>query len=106
MQPDFIATLYYRTTEEKGRATAAKSGYRPTVKFPFDKMMTTGIQTFVGKELVYPGESIDAIISILSFEHFYNRLDVGMEFIFAEGQRIIGTGVIKEILNQNLKIKK
>lgn len=105
MQPDFIATLKYKTTEAGGRRTPAKSGYRPAVKFPFDKMTTSGIQTFVGKELVYPGESIDAVISILSFEYFYDRLDVGMEFIFMDGTVIIGTGIIIEILNQDLKIR-
>lgn len=105
MEQDFIATLKYRATEEGGRETVAKSGYRPTLKFSFDKMLTSGIQTFIDNEQVYPGESVDAFIKILAVPHFQGRLEEGMEFIFTEGDRIIGTGVIKEILNKELKIK-
>ncbi|RWX01571.1 ADP-ribosylglycohydrolase family protein [Flavobacterium cerinum] len=102
---DFIAVLKYKTTEEGGRETAAKSGYRPAVKFSFDKMLTSGIQTFIDKEQIYPGESVEAYMKILSAPHFYGRLEERMEFIFTEGDHIIGTGVIKEILNQYLKVK-
>lgn len=102
---DFIATLYYKTFEEGGRTTAAKSGYRPAVKFPFDEMLTTGIQTFIGKEKVFPGDSVEAEIGIIAAPHFKGRLKEGMIFTFSEGHRIIGTGVIKQILNQDLKIK-
>jgi translation elongation factor EF-Tu-like GTPase len=53
--PDFVATLIYRTTEEGGRRTPAKSGYRPQVKFDFVEMQTSGQQVFMDKEWVYPG---------------------------------------------------
>jgi translation elongation factor EF-Tu-like GTPase len=105
MQPDFIATLQYRNSEEGGRRTATISGYRPTVKFSFDEMLTGSIQTFIGKELVHPGESIEAEIVIIATTYFKGRLSEGMNFIFTEGQIIIGTGVIKKILNRDLKIK-
>lgn len=103
---DFKAGLKYKTTEEGGRETITKSGYRPTLKFNFDEMLTSGIQTFIDKEQVYPGESVDAYIKILSAPHFYGRLEEGMEFIFTEGDRTIGTGVIKEVINRQLNILK
>lgn len=102
---DFKASLKYKTIEEGGRETAVKSGYRPTLKFNFDEMLTSGIQTFIDKEQVHPGESVDAYIKILSEPHFYGRLEEGIGFVFTEGDRTIGTGVIKEILNQHLKVK-
>lgn len=102
---DFIATLKYRTMEEGGRKTPARSGYRPGLKFPFSEMQTSGHQTFIGKEFVMPGESVDAEIKILGVEHFAGSLYEGLVFDFKEGERIIGTGKITSILNEKLKSK-
>lgn len=100
---DFIATLTYNTTEQGGRKTAAKTGYRPQVKFDFDEMQTSGQQTFIERELVFPGDTVDAEIKILSADYFANRLTEKMQFEFREGPRIIGTGIIKYIINERLK---
>ena len=103
IEPDFIAILKYRTAEEGGRKTAAITGYRPDIKFPFDKMLTCGFQTFIGQEKVYPGESVKAEIKINASEYFKGQLYENLEFDFREGQHIIGTGKILEIINPNLK---
>jgi len=103
---DFIATLYYRTFEEGGRSRPALTGYRPEVKFDFDPMITCGIQSFLDQEEVYPGCIVEAMINIIAVPHFKGRLEEGMEFTFSEGPRIVGTGIIKEILNKELKINK
>ncbi|WP_426483971.1 hypothetical protein [Flavobacterium sp. 2] len=99
----FIALLEYKSTEEGGRKTAASSGYRPHIKFPFDEYMTSGIQLFIDTEFVLPGESVSAIIRILSTEYFEGKLYEGLEFVFCEGSRTIGTGKITEIINPKLK---
>lgn len=99
---DFIADLKYLTTEEGGRKTPVFSGYRPQVKFDFDEMQTSGQQTFLNKDTVYPGDTVEATIRIISVEHFANTLTEGMKFEFKEGSRIIGTGIITEILNDKL----
>ena len=100
---DFIAILKYRTTDEGGRKTPAFSSYRPQIKFPFSEMQTSGQQTFLNKDIVYPGDEVEAEIAILSVEFFENQLTEGMDFEFREGSRIIGTGKIKEIINERLK---
>jgi len=100
---DFIAVLKYRTTEEGGRKTPAYSGYRPQVKFSFQKIQTSGQQTFINKKIVYPGEIVEAEIKIISVEIFKNCLEEGMNFEFREGDRIIGTGQIIKILNEKLR---
>ncbi len=100
---DFIATLTYRTAEQGGRKTAAKSGYRPQVKFDFEQMQTTGQQTFIERELVFPGDTVDAEIKLLAVDYFVNTLTEGMEFEFREGGTIIGTGKIKHIVNEKLR---
>jgi len=103
IETDFIAILNYRTTEDGGRKTAAHSGYRPAIKFPFDEMLTSGIQLFIGQEKVLPGESVKAEIKIIATEYFKGRLFEELEFDFREGPNIIGTGKILEIRNPILK---
>jgi len=103
LNPDFIAILKYRTAEEGGRDKPAFSGYRPHIKFPFSNYLTSGQQKFIDKEIVYPGDTVKAAIVILATDVFANTLEVGMPFEFAEGSRIIGTGEIIEIVNENLR---
>ncbi|TSJ40441.1 hypothetical protein FO440_11835 [Mucilaginibacter corticis] len=103
-QPDFIAELTYRTNEQGGRSTSALSGYRPHIKFAFSEYQTTGQQKFLNKEIVYPGESVSAEISILSVDFFKHKLKKYLEFEFREGSRVIGTGRIIDILNPDLLV--
>lgn len=100
---DFVAELKYRTTEQGGRSTPAFSKYRPQIKFDFDEMQTSGEQIFIDKDEVFPGESVKAKIRILGVDFFRNRLEEGMEFEFLEGSRIIGTGKILIILNEEFR---
>jgi len=100
---DFIAELTYLPTEEGGRKSPAKSGYRPHVKFDFDDMHTSGQQTFIDKEWVSPGEDVKAKIKILASDHFTHSLSEGMKFRFWEGAHLIGTGEIKYIVNSKLE---
>jgi len=100
---DFIAKLKYKTTEEGGRRTPAKSGYRPQVKFDFTEMQTSGMQTFIDKEIVFPGETVEAKIKILSPHYYAGYLTEGMKFEFREGVTIIGVGEIKYIVNDKLE---
>ena len=100
---DFIAEIYYKLPIEGGRSTPAASGYRPTIKFPFDKMYTSGAQKFIDVDKVYPGQKVKAGIKIVSTAYFAGRLYEGLEFIFTEGTTVIGTGIIIEIINSSLK---
>lgn len=100
---DFIAELHYRTSAEGGRSAPAKSGYRPAVKFDFDEMQTSGQQIFIAKDTVFPGDTVEAKIKILAADYFAGCLTEGMAFDFREGPRVIGTGIIKQIINDKLE---
>lgn len=102
---DFLADLKYLDTSEGGRKTPAFSKYRPQIKFDFDDMQTSGEQTFIDKAVVNPGEQVEASIRIIAVDHFKNRLQEGMAFEFREASRIIGTGVIVQLLNEKLRKK-
>lgn len=103
MTVDFIAELRYLTGEQGGRSMPARSGFRPQLKFDFTEMQTSGNQTFLEKDIVYPGDSVTAEIKIISVEYFAHKLTENMKFDFREGSKIIGTGVIKKIINEKLR---
>ncbi|MEC3877058.1 EF-Tu C-terminal domain-related protein [Chryseobacterium salviniae] len=100
---DFIAYLKYRTTDEGGRMTPAQSGYRPQVRFDFEKSTSSGRQVVINKDLVFPGEYIETQITLMSPYLFENKLYVGLKFEFIEGAKIIGMGEILKIKNEKLK---
>jgi hypothetical protein len=101
--PDFIADLKYLPTDKGGRKGFAASGYRPHVRFPFSKNMTSGEQIFWDKDVVFPGDTVRAQIRILDHKTFKNALHEGIEFEFCEGANVVGTGTIVEVINQELK---
>jgi len=100
---DFIATLTYLTPEQGGRKTPVFSGYRPQVKFEFAEMQTSGQQTFIDRQIVYPGDTVEAEIKIISVDYFAGQIKEKMSFEFREGSTVIGTGQIKHILNDKLR---
>ena len=103
LKPDYVAILKYKTLKERGRNTPAISGYRPDIKVPIDPMLTCGVQNFIDKENVFPGKNVKAEINIIASEYFKGQLFVGLEFDFIEGRNIIGTAIIAEIINSDLK---
>jgi translation elongation factor EF-Tu-like GTPase len=102
IQPHFIAQLKYLSPEEGGRITNAHSGYRPTIKFPFYFGMFSGIQNFIGSDFVSPGQTINAEITLLNTEYFIGKLYEGLNFDFFEGARLIGHGIILELIHPEL----
>ena len=100
---DFTAILKYRTFDEGGRSTPAKSGYRPELSFDFEKITTSGRQIFIDKEWVCPGDTVEAEITMLSPQFYEQKLYEGLEFKFVEGSKTIGTGKILRIKNEKLK---
>jgi len=102
-EADFIAILTFLTVEDGGRKTPVISNYRPQIKFDFDEMQTSGQQTFLDKETVYPGDTVKAAIRIIGVDYFAHCLIENMTFDFREASKIIGTGIITSILNDSLK---
>jgi translation elongation factor EF-Tu-like GTPase len=103
-KPDFIAILHYKTTEEGGRQSYALSKYRPLIEFPGLLPFTSGEQIFLDKEIVNPGDTVKAEITILSVDSFNEKLYVGQKFRFCEEpRRTLGNGEIIEIVNKDLQ---
>ena len=101
---DFIAELQFLTTEQGGRKNPVASGYRPHIEFEgYADYITSGQQTYLGQDMVVPGETVLAEISILSKDYFQHKLSENMSFKFCEGPHTMGYGKIIEIVNKNLK---
>jgi len=101
---DFIATVTYLTPEQGGRKTPAHTGYRPHFQIEGYDIITSAQQTFIGKDIVMPGETVDAQVILLCPKVFFKRLFVGQSCEFCEGARLVATGKIKAILNSELEI--
>ena len=102
-EADFVAVLDYLLAEEGGRDAPAISGSKTGLKFEFTLMQTSGQLVFLETDIVYPGDSVIAEITMASASFFNNYLSVGMKFDFREGSKVIGTGEILEILNEDLE---
>lgn len=102
-EPDFIAHLYFLTTDQGGRVGYASSGYRPHIKFSHSEYLTTGEQVYLEVDKVLPGENVKAEIRILATDVFKENLESGILFKFCEGERIMGFGEILEIINPELQ---
>lgn len=100
--PHFLALLTYLTSDEGGRTIPALSGYGPAIKFPFDTGLYTGAQKFIDTELAFPGDVLNAEITMLNREYFKGKLYEGLDFDFFEGQKRIGHGIIKKMFEPEL----
>ncbi len=96
----FTALLTYTPMEEGGRPTPVSSGYRPGFKFSFDENLFTGIQKFTGTNLVFPGDTVNAEITLLNPEKLTGKIYEGMDFDFFEGPKRIGHGTITKLYIQ------
>jgi len=103
--PDIEAEIRFVTTEEGGRRTPAKSGYRPHHDFGVDGIQFDAVHTFVDRERVFPGETVTAMLSFMGTgyqDYLAGRLHEGFEFTVQEGARIVGRGRITKVLNKAL----
>jgi len=102
LQPLFLALLTFKNTEDGGMKTPALSGYRPGIKFSFQTDAVISIQKFTDTELAFPGDVMNAEITLLDTSYFKGKIYEGLDFDFFEGQNLIGHGMIKKILNPEL----
>lgn len=93
----FTALLTFVSSKDGGLSTPASSGYRPFLKFPFEQRLFTGIQKFSGTDLVFPGDTVNAEITLPDNNSFKGKLYEGLDFEFFEGDRLIGYGVVTDI---------
>ena len=86
-----IATIYFLRTDEGGRSTPTFSGYRG--QFHYNNHDWDAAYWFAS-DPVYPGEEIEAMITLLSPDLHRRRLHVGMPFEIREGRDVVARATI------------
>lgn len=96
-RPHFKALMTYKTTEDGGIVTPVSSGFRASLKFPFDTRLYMASQTFSETELVFPGDVISAEITMINDGTSSDKFYEGMDFEFEDQSGTIGSGVITTV---------
>lgn len=102
-QTDFRAVISYLSANQGGLKIPISSGYRAHIKFEFIEKQSTAEQIFEEEETIFPDDNIEAQIKLISPEYYTRRLSEGTSFELSHGERLIGTGIIKQVLNSGLK---
>lgn len=97
------ALIYYLTTEEGGRMSPVRTGYRG--QFYYNDKDWDAQQIFIDKEWCILGEYVDCYIQTLSPQYHAGNFYIGKEFQIREGAKIVGYGTITEILREEFKVK-
>jgi elongation factor Tu len=103
--PDIEAEIQFLTTEEGGRQTPVKSGYRPHHDFGVDETQFDAAHEYVDREWVSPGETVVAMLTFpgpACHDYLAGRLHEGFEFTVQEGARVVARGRITKVLNEAL----
>jgi translation elongation factor EF-Tu-like GTPase len=82
-------------TEEGGRTSWVRSGYRPNIRF--GDLYTEGALTFLDHQQVYPGDKCEVRVTFANPDYVRAYLRVGVCFDITEGPRKVGEGVILSI---------
>ena len=102
---DAEAELSFLTTAEGGRATPARSGYRPACDFKMEDGWNDAILEFMNQEWASPGETVATKIHFFSPDLQTGRLYEGFEFTAHEGLKVVARGRITKLLNDALRKK-
>ena len=97
---NFVATLSLFPTENGGRKKPVYDHYRPSFAFNTINHFSGEI-SFPNLDELRPGGTATANIKLLASRHISQKLKSGDSFTVLEGDKIVGTGVIIEIEQEN-----
>jgi translation elongation factor EF-Tu-like GTPase len=93
---DIEVEMTFLTSEEGGRRTPARQGYRP--QFYYDGHDWDAAHTYIGTDEVLPGQTVRAYLSFLSPDLQVGRINPGLEFLIREGSRTVARGRVLQVL--------
>lgn len=94
--PHFEATIFYLPSEEGGRSTEVRSGYRG--QFYYGGKNWDAGQQFIDKIVCEPGSSVNVIMQTATPNNHKGRLFVNKRFEIKEGARVVGIGRITNLV--------
>jgi translation elongation factor EF-Tu-like GTPase len=105
--PHVEAEVRFLTSAEGGRKDGfgpGPHGYRPTHDLGhLDGMLNDGRHMYPGLDWVPLGETVIAKITLLVPHYQYGHLYEGMPFKILEGSKIVGHGVVRTVLDPQMR---
>ena len=98
MHPQIEAQIRFLSTEEGGRETPVRSGYRGQFHYKGEEEGWDAVQEYTGKEWVAPGETVSARLVFVSEKPHCKKLVENLPFQIQEGNRVVGLGVVIKVL--------
>ena len=97
---NFTAILSLFPTENGGRKKPIYDHYRPS--FAFNSLNhVSGEVSFPELNELRPGATATALVKLLPSKHIRQNLKSGDSFTILDGTKVIGTGVIQKINQEN-----
>ncbi|KAB2915330.1 hypothetical protein QQ054_23175 [Oscillatoria amoena NRMC-F 0135] len=100
--PDFIASINYLTADKGGLKTPLSSGFRCRIAFDYIDKQGICEQVFEHQEWIFPGDTVEATVKLSDTDLFANKLGAGTSFELQLNENTVGTGVILQLLNDEL----
>lgn len=92
----FKADIYMLKKEEGGRHTPVMNGYRP--QFYFRTAGFTGTFEIPNGDLIFPGNTVEIAVKLI----VPIAMEKGTLFVIREGGRTVATGVVTELLAEDI----
>jgi translation elongation factor EF-Tu-like GTPase len=89
---DVAVEIEFLPTEQDGRSSAVRSGYRPQLYY--DGHDWDASHEYPDVEEVRPGEQVRAYLTCLSPQFHEQKLVPGKAVLFREGQRVVAFGAV------------
>lgn len=96
--PNILAKVDLLLDVEYPKSKGVKTGYIPHHKFNGIKALLGGKYYFADDKFHYAGETLYAKIAFVCWEHIQSEIKVGQEFDIFELDKLVGKGVVTEIL--------
>jgi translation elongation factor EF-Tu-like GTPase len=93
---DIEAEITFVATNEGGRRTPVRTGYRPQFHYKGEDHVV--IHTFIGTEWVAPGQTVMAYLEFLHPELIFGRIVPGNTFEIREGYRVVAKGRVTKLI--------
>jgi elongation factor Tu len=91
------AEVYFLRTDEGGRQGFVLSGYRG--QFFYDGDDWDADYWFGDREMVQPGDTVEALVRFMSPEQHRGRIQVETRFEIREGRRTVARGHVLELVD-------
>ena len=97
LNKDLKVRLSVLTEAEGGAAAAINQGCRPFLRYHGKNWIV--VLHFFGRQMAYPGETVNAYVTFLTPIKQLGRISEGLEFELCLGPKIMAKGVVTKVID-------